>query len=421
MGYQSSRLSYEKKDHKDIFFEGKLHDAMYLEDKLVWQKLYYNTFLCYTKVRNKACWRLVEIETKQVFEFIGKPTDCLIGEKKYLSNYAKSATERIYYAVNEMIFYKSTGGFSIRSGLPLYFYKPYMIANFADAGDNSIDVIRIMIGNDDSVSEELYAVTVPEIEAGYRMAFPMAHRRDKSDYFYSIKIASSYGKDPILYRLNGKTVEELVLRNYFSYKNVNQVVENPILFCAIGNYLYLGAVKYIENEASNDWLTIFSIVTINNMQIESDIAIESFKSDYQNIVSPNIQYFCKTYWISRFNKKAFLININGSNIVSSEITGEEFSVDLYDDGEKIGNVVVTTQNNTDFSTLNISLFQILGGSTLSSYDLYNTIDYTMNGFEETAWHNMLYDDSSNCFYIFYLKYLYDSDENFCIRVPKQEE
>lgn len=39
MGRQSSRLIYNGKDHKDIYFQGHYHDAMYVGSQLVWKKI----------------------------------------------------------------------------------------------------------------------------------------------------------------------------------------------------------------------------------------------------------------------------------------------------------------------------------------------------------------------------------------------
>ena len=40
MGRQSSRLIFQGKDHKDIYYQGHYHDAMYLGNQLLWEKLY---------------------------------------------------------------------------------------------------------------------------------------------------------------------------------------------------------------------------------------------------------------------------------------------------------------------------------------------------------------------------------------------
>lgn len=39
MGKQSSRMVYDGKDHKDIYFRGKYHDAMYVGYELLWHKI----------------------------------------------------------------------------------------------------------------------------------------------------------------------------------------------------------------------------------------------------------------------------------------------------------------------------------------------------------------------------------------------
>lgn len=39
MGKQSARLIYREKDHKDIYFQGHYHDAMYLGYELLWHKI----------------------------------------------------------------------------------------------------------------------------------------------------------------------------------------------------------------------------------------------------------------------------------------------------------------------------------------------------------------------------------------------
>lgn len=40
MGKQSSRIYFQGQDHKDIWFQGKYHNAMYIGNQLVWKKIY---------------------------------------------------------------------------------------------------------------------------------------------------------------------------------------------------------------------------------------------------------------------------------------------------------------------------------------------------------------------------------------------
>ncbi len=61
MGKQSARMVYKGKDHKDIFFRGKYHDAMYVGSELVWHKIRqegYYVFI-YTRGNSYATDRMI--------------------------------------------------------------------------------------------------------------------------------------------------------------------------------------------------------------------------------------------------------------------------------------------------------------------------------------------------------------------------
>lgn len=52
MGKQSARMVYKGKDHKDIYFRGKYHDAMYVGSELVWHKIKQEGYYVFIYVRN---------------------------------------------------------------------------------------------------------------------------------------------------------------------------------------------------------------------------------------------------------------------------------------------------------------------------------------------------------------------------------
>lgn len=54
MGKQSARLYYDGKDHKDIFFRGKYHDAMYLGYELLWHKIRKEGYYVFIYVRGSS-------------------------------------------------------------------------------------------------------------------------------------------------------------------------------------------------------------------------------------------------------------------------------------------------------------------------------------------------------------------------------
>lgn len=72
MGKQSSRLIYREKDHKDIYFKGKYHWAMYKGSKLVWEKLAGDEYFVTSCGSSKGGTRtlVVDIPNKDYFEVL---------------------------------------------------------------------------------------------------------------------------------------------------------------------------------------------------------------------------------------------------------------------------------------------------------------------------------------------------------------
>ena len=76
MGKQSARLIYRGKDHKDIFFQGHYHDAMYIGSELVWYKIrqegYYVFFVSNGKEGryHEGLYIIVYDEKTQDFEIV---------------------------------------------------------------------------------------------------------------------------------------------------------------------------------------------------------------------------------------------------------------------------------------------------------------------------------------------------------------
>lgn len=72
MGKQSSRLIYREKDHKDIYFKGKYHWAMYKGSKLVWEKLAGDEYFVTSCTSRKGGIRtlVVDIPNKDYFELL---------------------------------------------------------------------------------------------------------------------------------------------------------------------------------------------------------------------------------------------------------------------------------------------------------------------------------------------------------------
>lgn len=97
MGKQSSRMIYRGKDHKDIFFQGHYHDAMYKGTELVWHKIRregYYSIIVRTKMREMLV--LIFNEKTGEFEEIMKIKNNTESPAYYIPLLSSADGERIY-------------------------------------------------------------------------------------------------------------------------------------------------------------------------------------------------------------------------------------------------------------------------------------------------------------------------------------
>lgn len=97
MGKQSSRMIYRGKDHKDIFFQGRYHDAMYKGMELIWHKIrkegYYSIIV---KTKTKEMFVLIFSEKTGEFEEIMKIENNVESDAYYVELLVAMDSERIY-------------------------------------------------------------------------------------------------------------------------------------------------------------------------------------------------------------------------------------------------------------------------------------------------------------------------------------
>ena len=144
MGKQSARMVYKGKDHKDIYFRGKYHDAMYLGYELLWHKIRnegYYVFIYVRNIENSSVEKMVvavfEEETlavQKILEVIRNPesdasnaelmstTD---GERIYLSTLGEdvliaSSIDGIHYGNTNLDYFENRYMFSYGTN-----YFPY--------------------------------------------------------------------------------------------------------------------------------------------------------------------------------------------------------------------------------------------------------------------------------------------------------
>lgn len=92
MGKQSARLYYRGKDHKDIYFQEKYHNAMIVckegNEKLVWRKLHDEGYFVYTRweyVRSYSYYTAILYPEYRIREYCSENTQATYHSDKYLA------------------------------------------------------------------------------------------------------------------------------------------------------------------------------------------------------------------------------------------------------------------------------------------------------------------------------------------------
>lgn len=112
MGRQSSRLIYKGKDHKDIYFQGHYHDAMYVGSRLVWEKIPDKIeVITFSDTKMQSG----EVSPDMLAE------DCFVTNDGnivifFTKDYSLRKMPVIFYDGNEKGFYVQSGGFFKISG-----------------------------------------------------------------------------------------------------------------------------------------------------------------------------------------------------------------------------------------------------------------------------------------------------------------
>lgn len=101
MGKQSARLYYRKKDHKDIYFQGNYHNAMYVrkdgDAELVWRKLYDDGYYVYTNMIQQGSYGTAILYPEyRIRESVSEYTLSTVHSNRYLTRkYAYSSAGAI--------------------------------------------------------------------------------------------------------------------------------------------------------------------------------------------------------------------------------------------------------------------------------------------------------------------------------------
>lgn len=208
MGRQSSRIYYQGKDHKDIFFQNKYHQKMYKGSDLVWEKLY-RYFV------DNSYFAVFDFDSKK---YISERGRYLVSELKKgpvfsIASIYDYEERRYFFAISyDMLQWKEvkdleyvsniagkTSGYIYMSSQNGFFVYHYIIN-----GENKLYFVEIDYGLEYTVKE----VYSPDVFLRYFSQYGV------SDYFYGIQHDKSY--EYILYRIwkNGKVESGRLMGNF---------------------------------------------------------------------------------------------------------------------------------------------------------------------------------------------------------------
>lgn len=464
MGKQSARIFYQGKDHKDIYMDGYYHSAVYKSEeskdgkivcKLIWKKIFdENLYIhdhVYTVAGDNAPSGIyhkaltVNMDAKKVFLSKNDYSARILynpewtSGKKYAA-FTPSVTENCELYLNkELVFNESYKmNFSSHTGSALN-NSIYPAIIYVNSSKKTVYIRRAVIENGKVIPNTI-TVDLKKIVAidGYKIN-NFFHGYNNGGYIYIIGYSN---ESSILIRIdidgNVKTLRLDDIGSRSSYYN-----ESPKIIAAKGEKVYLFSTKVLKDEDTDSVFVINSITVVDGMQIASTELIDSWSESqieivaspgkmsatlYMPTVSP-MSFVCERIKNSTNAQNELLITIEENKINSAEIEREAFSffVNVYEDGEIVDTVTVSTKPEcTDIKNGIFSLFDLKAYNVNQGFSVTNSfhsdvggyksiVYYSSDGWNEGGTHGTFWDKETQYFYTFYMKYLYPSGENFFIR------
>ncbi len=196
MGKQSARMVYRGKDHKDIYYQGHYHNAMYKGNRLVWRKLYdrYCSF---------SANRVIDLESQEII--VGSESPYIYSAIQHNDGYsisiftARETKEHFIAFSSDLIKWKRVKELD-KIMDDEYYIRTIFVANFDgfwayQVGRNFVYFIEID-NYDDSY-------TVKEIETTISNLFPY-QIGGVSNNFYSITANTTYEYTFYIAKKNGE-------------------------------------------------------------------------------------------------------------------------------------------------------------------------------------------------------------------------
>lgn len=468
MGKQSARILFQGKDHKDIYMNGYYHSAVYLckesEDgkvncELVWRKIFDENLYIFTGFLAK--WPhyginclTINMDTKRVYfskndtTVEGKISYIMfepvwICKKKCATLLYPSDENSSIYISEELIFnnvYKLSGKFPSSKDSFTLNHGEYPARAVFSSTLNLLTIKKVIIKEDKATLDTVSCYLQNYINLqGYKISVFTGYNDSK----YIYMLAKSKGSCILIQiDINGN-IKSIKLDNFDSQPDTVYHTNSPIILSAKGEKVYILATKVIEDENIDSAFVVNSITIIDGMKLVSTEAIDSWSEEKGQIKEGtlacsiyNPTVFPLSFIYSRYGSKrtkSSLITIDEDGITTKDISIDNFSffVNLYEDGKIVDTITVSTKYNcTDVKNKMIWLFELseyflanvtVAGEEIKTSGFNSIVHYTEDGWVDGGTHGVFYDEVTQYFYTFYIKYLYPSTENFFIRFKTEED
>lgn len=330
MGKQSSRIYFQGKDHKDIWFQGNYHVAMYIGNQLVWEKLPIGKTIYF--LENDS--RLADYKNKEgYFEKRLFPI-----ENGFLSvfdgfiQYSKDLTSwKELYEIDE--------NYDIYSIRLLNGDELYGLKSIQEESVYNTTVFRY------SFKEKYYSEI--ELESTERIYSAYLFCSYTGDYFIQNSRTGSTGIT--LYRVNKNGYSEINVPSNSTSGNTRYYRSG--IFYAIEEKAYFIKQVVTRSGAQSVHTNILSYYDENGDENEV-CDIDSWVSNVWNDNTPNTSLI---YVLDEENHKIYYkgylvtINKNGKNAISEQFSlNIEFNINTYANGKKEENSL--TFNNVNYLT-----------------------------------------------------------------------
>lgn len=291
MGMQSSRMIYKGKDHKDIYFQGKYHDAMYLGYELLWHKIkqegYYVLIVSNGKEgREDGVYIIVFDEKTGEFEIVMEVKDhpdilsenffgvayVVDGKRIYVSNIVDGDT--VYASIDGIHFENTYIKLESQSDYLPFFSRSYH--GYSEKNDSGFEqkvyYMWYVTGETShyyirkskiTKSGNQYAIESKNIDTGLKVRTPFPNEEKHFKFFIPYYGDSRFGLhvEEYLYTSFKEEYERITVKYYdteletsgdivkFQYKRSEYMIGVYNFFCANNYYIFLA--EYTSSDKEN--------------------------------------------------------------------------------------------------------------------------------------------------------------------------